>query len=50
MAFPEKMTLLGTFINLVTYQFIGLILITAITILISSKVKSPLTGFCLVCG
>ncbi|HEK9719861.1 TPA: hypothetical protein SU876_001883 [Streptococcus equi subsp. equi] len=47
MAFPEKMTLLGTFINLVTYQFIGLILITAITILISSKVKSPLTGFAL---
>nr|WP_269206741.1 hypothetical protein [Streptococcus equi] len=47
MAFPEKLTLLGTFINLVIYQFIGLILITAITILISSKVKSPLTGFAL---
>ncbi|HEL1352520.1 TPA: hypothetical protein TVS08_001895 [Streptococcus equi subsp. zooepidemicus] len=47
MAFPEKLTLLGTFINLVIYQFIGLILITAITILISSKVKSPLAGFAL---
>ncbi|HEL0443621.1 TPA: hypothetical protein TVS37_001391 [Streptococcus equi subsp. zooepidemicus] len=47
MAFPEKLTLLGTFINLVIYQFIGLILITAITILISSKVKSPLAGFVL---
>ncbi|WP_231146128.1 hypothetical protein [Streptococcus equi] len=38
---------MGTFINLVIYQFIGLILITAITILISSKVKSPLAGFAL---
>lgn len=47
MAFPEKMTLLGTFINLVIYQFVGLILITAISILISSKVKSSLTVFAL---
>lgn len=50
MAFPEKMTLLGTFINLVIYQFIGLVFITGINILISSKIKSPLVGFALSVG
>lgn len=50
MAFPEKMTLLGTFINLVIYQFIGLVFIMAINIFVSSKTKSPLASFVVSAG
>lgn len=50
MAFPEKLTLLSTFVNLVIFQFIGLIFITAVNAFISSKTKSPLTTFAVSAG
>lgn len=50
MAFPEKLTLLSTFVNLLVFQFIGLVFITAVNALISSKTKSPLTTFAVSAG
>lgn len=50
MAFPEKLTLLSTFVNLIVFQFIGLVFITAVNALVSSKTKSPLTTFAVSAG
>lgn len=50
MAFPEKLTLLSTFINLLAFQFIGLIFIMAVNALVSSKTKSSLTTFAISAG
>lgn len=50
MAFPEKLTLLSTFVNLVIFQFIGLIFITAVNAFVSSKTNSPLTTFAVSAG
>ncbi|HEM5173997.1 hypothetical protein [Streptococcus suis] len=50
MAFPEKLTLLSTFVNLIVFQFIGLVFITAVNALVSSKTKSPLTTFSVSAG
>lgn len=50
MVFPEKLTLLSTFVHLIVFQFIGLIFITAVNALVSSKTKSPLTTFAVSAG
>lgn len=50
MAFPEKMTLLSTFVTVLFFQFIGLIFITAVIAFVSRRTKSPLTTFAISAG